>query len=579
MLTELRIKNFAIIDDLALELDPGFLVFTGETGAGKSIIIDAVEMLLGGRADSTVVRTGADLAYIEGTFKLKGSAQEAVGDILAGEGLLEDPEHLVLGREVRREGRNAARINGRTVTLGMLREVGDVLVDVHGQSDHLSLLRVKEHLQLLDRYGEYDDLLQEYQRAYRELVALREEIRRLERSEQDAARRSELLAFQLNEIEAAQLRPGELEDLLEERTRLANAEKLTRLAEEARSALSAGFGRGASVSDSLGAAAEALEDLARIDPSMAELQGEAQALLETAGEISRSLRLYVEGIEFNPARLDQVEDRISLIHDLQRKYGGDIESVLAYGERAQEELEEIDTAGERLSQLREQEAEELQRTGELGVRLSEARAEAGERLSGEIMVALEDLRMEGARFQVEARMVEDPEGVPAAGGRYGFKSSGLDQVEFLIEPNPGEGLQPLVKTASGGETSRMMLGLKGVLADADQTPTLIFDEIDQGIGGRVGAIVGRRLWRLAQSHQVLCITHLPQLAAFGDRHYRVEKDVRQGRTVTLAYPLEGADRLTELAVMLGGETEANLQSAEELLAAARVEKGVEKERV
>ena len=573
MLTELGIRDFAIIQEVSLRLGAGFVVFTGETGAGKSIIIDAVEMLLGGRAEASMIRTDAAAALIEGVFHINPSNGEELQALLESEGLQDDPTALTLGREIRREGRSICRVNGRTVSLGLMRAIGELLVDVHGQSEHLSLLRVKEHLNLLDRYAQTEVLRQEFQHAFGTLLAVRRELAELRERERDAARRSEMLAFQIDEIQAASLRPEEEAALTEERSRLANAEQLADLAGRAIAALDESVDESAPASDLLGQAAEVLASLAKVDSSMEQIHAETQALVEQAGDVARRLRLYRDEIEFNPKRLDEVEERIGLIRGLGRKYGGRVEAVLAHAESARQELETITHAEQRIRELSSQEATGLRKLGDIGARLSQARREAGERLAAAVEGELADLRMAGARFGLDFQWEDEAEGAPVGERRVAFGPSGLDRAEFLVAPNPGEGLKPLVKIASGGETSRLMLGLKGVLARADQTPTLIFDEIDQGIGGRVGAVVGRKLWGLAQTHQVLCVTHLPQLAAFGDQHFRVEKRVKRGRTITMVGPMSQAERAEELASMLGSVSEANRQSAGDLLRQAAQEKG------
>lgn len=572
MLSELRIQDFAIIEDLHIDFERGFVVFTGETGAGKSILIDAVEMLLGGRADSTMVRTGSKVALIEGAFRLDPLVRDEVLTILEREGLADDAEEVLLGREVRAEGRNLCRVNGRTVTLTLMREIGDLLVDVHGQSEHLSLLRVREHLHLLDRYAQADEQKQTYRVAYENLTQVRSELRRLRQREKEAAQRADMLRYQINEIEAAALKPGEEEQLLAERTRLANAEQLTSLAGQAIAALDSAPTERDAGTDLLGKAAHALSGLAKIDASMQEMQTDVQALVEQVSEVARRLRIYMEEIEFDPDRLDVVEERVDLIRTLKRKYGESIENILRHAAQAHEELESITHAEERIQRLELQEHDLLEQVGQLGMELSKARREAAKDLSRMIESELSELRMEGARFHVDMQWEEQEGGVPLDGRSVAFGPDGLDQVEFMVEPNPGEGLKPLVRIASGGETSRLMLGLKSVLAKADRTPTLIFDEIDQGIGGRVGAIVGRKMWGLAHDHQVLCVTHLPQLGAFGDQHLKVEKVLEAGRTVTVVNGLSDAERIPEMAQMLGGATESNLESAAELLRTAREQK-------
>jgi len=568
MLNELHIENFAIIDRLDLTFESGFIVLTGETGAGKSIIIDAVELLLGGRADSAQVRAGANAAVLEGTFRVSPQVSADVEMILKEAEITLEGGFVTLGREVRVEGRSICRVAGRTVNLGLLKELGDRLVDVHGQSEHLSLLRVGEHLQLLDRYAADESLREEYGRAHAELGQVRLELARLSQIERDATRRTELLTYQAEEIEAAALQPGEDAALLEERTRLANAEQLAGLAERAITELAGADDRAPAARDRLAAAAQALGALAKVDTGATDLNTEMRDLAERAADMARRLRVYRERVEFNPRRLEQVEERLNLIRTLLRKYGGTVESVHGHAASARRDLATIQHAEERMRQLQEEEAQRLPGLGDVGERLSQARREASLRLAKGIEDELEALSMSGARFEVALDWQDDPAGVPANGRRVGYGPRGLDRVEFLVAPNPGEGLKPLAKTASGGETSRLMLGLKGVLAQADQTPTLVFDEIDQGIGGRVGAVVGEKLWRLSPAHQVLCITHLPQLAAFADQHIKVEKKVLEGRTLTRARILEGEERRDELALMLGALTDANRRSADELLAQA-----------
>jgi DNA repair protein RecN (Recombination protein N) len=572
MLIELRIRDFAIIEELELQFGAGFIVFTGETGAGKSIIIDAVELLLGGRAESTFIRSEAEIASIEGTFKLDAEIRPAVIEILEREALLDDEEIVLLAREIRREGRNICRINGRTVSLALLSEIGQFLVDLHGQSEHLSLLRVREHLNLLDRYAQAESVLDQYRLSYRDLQRTRGALADLRRQEQELVRKADFLRFQIEEVQAAQLKPGEDEALREERTRLANAEQLAQSSEAALSALTGSHGERTSAKDALGRVVDELRGLAKVDPGTQELADSAQGLEDQVSELTRSVRGYRESIEFNPHRLDEVEERLSLISSLKRKYGETIEAVLEQTAAAAEELDSIEHGEQRTEELLTREQELLTNLGTLGSQLSDLRRAAGTRLETAIEAELEDLRMSGAKFGLDLQWKKDSEGAQVGEERYALGPSGLDQVEFLVAPNPGEGLKPLARIASGGETSRLMLGMKSVLARADHTPTLIFDEIDQGIGGRVGAVVGKKLWGLTTSHQVLCITHLPQLAAFGDQHYRVEKQLHDGRTVTVVTPLTGEARIHELATMLGAETEPNLQSAAELLLVARQKK-------
>lgn len=570
MLAELRIQNFAIIDRLDLKLGAGLTILTGETGAGKSIILDAVTMLIGGRADASVIRAEADAAFVEGTYALAGSAKEAVNEILKREELDDDPNHVTLTREVRREGRSIARLNGRTVSLSLLREVGAHLVDIHGQSEHLSLLDPRAHLGLLDRFADVTPLLTEYRKTYRALLDLRRELTDLRAAQADAARRVEMLTFQAEEIEAAKLKKGEDEELRRERDRLANAESLAQHAQEALAVLDESTPEASAASDLMGQAVQALSALAKTDPSKKELAERMDILSENLADLARELRDYLEEIEFNPKRLDEVEERLNLVFQLTRKYGGSIEAVNKFGAEARAQLETISTAGERVEELSAAEAKLLEKLSAQALKLSEKRRQAAETMSRGIETELDDLKMAAARFGVDFQTRPDPNGIPLADGtRAAFDQNGFDRVEFLVAPNPGEGLKPLAKIASGGETSRLMLGLKNVLARADEVPSLIFDEIDQGIGGRVGLVVGYKLWRLARNHQVFCVTHLPQLAAFGDQHYQVQKLVEKNRTLTRVEKVDGDARLLELSQMLGEVGEGTLRSAHEILQTAR----------
>jgi DNA repair protein RecN (Recombination protein N) len=566
MLTELRIENFAIIDQLELHFGDGLTAFTGETGAGKSIILDAIEVLVGVKADATFIRSGADRANVEAVFRIPERSRAEIMDILQREELLDDPNFVSFGRELRKEGRNIARINGRSVNVSLLRELGGYLVDIHGQSEHLSLLNVRSHLGLLDRYAASEELLADYRQTYKRLTEVRRELERLRQSEQDAERRTDLLIYQIQEIRSANLDVEDEENLRQERSRLANAENLAGMAQRSLLLLDEGSDEAPAVSDALGQVVEALQSVAKIDKSQEQLSQRAEELAVNAGELARDLRDYLEGIEFNPRRLTEVEDRIDLINRLKRKYGGTIELVLAFAARAEEDLETINHASERIQELEGEEAQLLPVLAQKAIRLSTCRTQAAETLARGVEGELGDLSMSGARIQVECLHPEDAHGLPLEDGRrVAFDANGIDRVEFLIAPNPGEGFKPLVKIASGGETSRLMLALKNVLAKADHVSTLIFDEIDQGIGGRVGAVVGEKLWQLGRQHQVLCITHLPQLAAYGDQHFCVHKEVGAGRTTTRVSALDGDKRLDELALMLGQVSDVNRTAAREAL--------------
>jgi len=570
MLSALRIQNFAIIDHLELDFGPGLVVFTGETGAGKSIIMDALEMLLGGRTDATAIRSDADLARVEATFKLSGPERLAAHEILKREDLLDEQDYVILTREIRREGRSLARINGRTISLSLLKELGELLVDIHGQSEHLSLLNIHAHLGLLDRYANVESLLATYRKTYQNLLDLRRQLEELHTAQRDAELRTEMLTFQADEIEVAKLKPGEDEDLRKERDRLANAESLTNLAQQALTALDEGTSESPSASDLIGQAVRSLAKLAQVDTTQNPLAEQSVLLEENLADLARSLRNYLEAIEFNPKRLEEVEERLDLIRRLERKYGGTLESTIAFAVDARNQLDTIITAAGRIGELDTAESAELAKLSGQALGLSQKRKESAEQMSKSIEAELGDLLMAAARFAVDFQTRPTADGIPLPDGtRVAFDGNGLDKAEFLVAPNPGEGLKPLARIASGGETSRLMLALKNVLASADQVPTLIFDEIDQGIGGRVGGTVGEKLWHLGRSHQVFVITHLPQLAVYGDQHFQVQKVVEKNRTVTKVATLTGEQRTLELAQMLGAVTEGTLRSAHDILQSAQ----------
>jgi DNA repair protein RecN (Recombination protein N) len=566
MLSELHIKNFAIIESLDLNLTSGLIIFTGETGAGKSILIDAVETLLGGKADPSLIRTDSKRAYIEGFFKIDPPLYNNIIDTLSGEELIEDQNYLTLSREIRAEGRNIARINGHSVNLNVLKQVGQLLVDIHGQSEHLSLLRSSRHLELLDNYASTHELMEQYQENYRRYQQVARELKQLQIEERESARRTDMFRYQINEIESARLKIGEEEILMSERNRLANAENLASTIQEARIAIEESTPDSNSAIDLLGKVVDALNSLVRLDPSQNSLSEQAQAIFDETVDLSNKLRKYHEAIEYNPKRLDQIESRLSQIQILRKKYADSIEAILDFARDAAQQLERINHASERIVELETEKALLLNQIKENGEALSHQRCQDAEMLSQRVEAELADLNMSKTIFQVSFQRQADPQGLLLDNGkRISFDANGLDHVEFLIAPNPGEGLKPLVKIASGGETSRLMLAMKHVLVTADNIPSLIFDEIDQGIGGRIGNIVGEKLWRLAQQHQVLCVTHLPQIAAFADMHFHVHKEIRDGRTITLVQKLNDEKRITELAQMIGGISEGTLQSSRELI--------------
>lgn len=565
MLTHLRIQNFAIIHDLTLQLEAGLSTFTGETGAGKSIILDGIEVLVGGKTDAGQIRAGEDKSLLEAEFTLNPQVDQEVLQILEREEL-NDGLQLLLSREIRKEGRSPARVNGRSVSTALLKEIGSCLVDIHGQSEHLSLLNTRQHLSLLDRYAQNESSLKLYQDQYRSFQALKKELSELQRSEQETLQRGDLLRFQVQEIEAARLQPDEEEPLKQERDRLAHAEVLAANIQESLLLLDEGNPEGQPISEGFGQVVKKIEALLRYDASLKELSDNAAVLEEQISDLSRSLRSYQEQIEFNPRRLQQVDDRLNTIQLLKKKYGNSVSAVIEFGRQAKAKLEGLEHSSERKAELEGQIDKLKQAVLQAGYELRKTRQQASQTLEKAIEGELADLSMAGARFQVEILPLADGDGQPAP------TDQGLDQVQFLIAPNPGEGLKPMVKIASGGETSRLMLALKNVLTRADSVPTLIFDEIDQGISGRVGSMVGEKLWLLGRNHQVFCVTHLAQLAAFGDQHFSVRKLVDAQRTSTQVVKLSKEQRAQELTQLIGNTSATGLAGAAEMLQRAEERK-------
>jgi len=579
MLEELRIKNFAIIDQLDLTFAAGLNVITGETGAGKSIVIDAVEMLLGGKADPSFVRAGEERAIIEGTFALDVQAQTLMRPILEREELLDATgAHIVnIAREIRSNGRSSARVNGVAVNQEVLQEIGDLLVDVHGQSAHLSLLKPSSHIDLLDRYADIMDERAKLAKVVDTLYGVRRTIEELLKDEAAVKRRADRLRDEIEDIDDAELVVGEDDELKNERNRLANSEQLVKLSGDALTMLygdERGSGQMGALDQLLDAAA-ALNKLANIDSALKADHDTAEEIAVQAEELAKSLRRYGDSVEYSPARLDEVEERLETINNLKRRYGGDVQAVLAYADKARVELEGIENSEENVKALQAQEDSLLHAIGTLAHQVSGARTAAAARLSAMIVTELGDLRMGKARFEVGIEQTDASEGVYVEARRLAFDATGIDRVEFLMSANLGEPLRPLAKVASGGEAARIMLALKRVLSAADHTPTLIFDEIDQGIGGRVGTVVGEKLWALTRDHQVMVVTHLAQLAGYADRHYRVMKLIDDGRTRTQIIPLtQDFQRIEELAAMLGTMNESGYQSAKELIDSALAYKRV-----
>lgn len=597
MLAELNISNFAIIDRLYLRLGPGFNALTGETGAGKSIIIDALGALLGSKIGPEFVRHGAQSARVEGQFDLSNlqpAPRDALVSYLSDGGLMDaddgSDDTVIIAREINASGRTVARVNGRMVNLPTLQAIGELLVDVHGQSEHVSLLRSATHIDLLDEYAGLRAERKEMFDLVTKLRAAQKELRELQRDERELARRADLLTFQVEEIDKAELAVGEDAELTNERSRLSNAERLSSLCDSIYALLieggdedgysrRGGGGRrggegmpvasGPSVRDAVAQASGMLADLVRLDTTLEEQEPALAAIYDSVEELGRTLRQYRETVEADPNRLIEIEERLSLIHELKRKYGQTIPEIIAFGKQAADELDTITNSEERIAKLQDRIDSLGVEIGVLGAGMTEKRAEAGTGLARAVEAAMKDLLMGSARFDVSVTQSHAGDGVPLPGkdGMWAFSDKGVDKVEFLLSPNPGEPLKPLAKVASGGETSRIMLALKSILSEADLTPTLVFDEVDVGVGGRSGGVVGEKLWVLTSSHQVLCITHLPQIAAFADDHFKITKQVVDDRTRTRVDRLDPEEQEQEIAAMIGGApvSAAALENAREML--------------
>ena len=494
-------------------------------------------------------------------------------------------EEMILAREVNVDGRNTCRVNGRIVPLRLLNALAQHLVDIHGQNQHLSLLRVREHMDILDKYGGLWQLRSEVAEVVRQLTEVRQKLEQLQKDEKELAQRVDFLRYQVAEIGTANLRPSEDDDLTQERDRVANAEQIITLSDHAYRALYDSFDRHESVMDLMGQVSKDLSQLERLDPSLSQTVESVDALTHQVDELARALRSYRDGIEYSPARLQELEERLDLINSLKRKYGGTIEEILAFGERASEELEKLDHSEERTEGLKSREIDLRKQVGELAGQLSEARQHAAKRLADAIQEEVAGLALGHAQVLVDIRQSESEDGVPVGtagpgpnatsslGGEsirhLAYNGTGIDSVEFLISLNLGEPPRPLARVASGGEASRLMLAIKTILSTADQIPILVFDEIDAGIGGRVGSVLGQKLWGLSKSHQVLCVTHLPQIACYADHHAKVTKIASHDRTVTSVEALDGEARVSELSQMLGSDSGAARANALEMLQQAK----------
>ncbi|MFH1169382.1 MAG: DNA repair protein RecN [Chloroflexota bacterium] len=555
MLLELKVKDLGIIADISWRLGNGLNVITGETGAGKSLVIDAVEALLAGRVDEEAIRHGADEARIEGVFALPRDGHTPLGELLAEKGLAGEGDTLAINCELRRQGRSVLRVNGNAVPRGLLRQIGRLLVDIHGQSQHLSLLDQKFQLDFLDIYGHNTELRQEFGDRASELFKTDQELRALAEASRDLARRQEFLRFQADEIARAKLREGEEEQLDKERNILSLSEQLKALSWAAYQALHGEETSYASAStiDRLGEAAELLKKLVDIDPALKQQVDFIEETRYGLEEAARDIRAYSDRQENDPARLEEIESRLELIKGLKRKYGQSVADVLAFQSQADAELAGFSQSTRRQSELEERRSRLMAEMGQIAARISQARHRAAKQLAAGVKRELQDLNMSGVGFEVSIKQSPDNQGILSPDGvAYAYNSDGIDTVEFMAATNPGEPLKPLARIASTGEISRFMLALKGALSQADSTPVLVFDEIDIGVGGRSGEVIGRKLWALARRRQVICVTHLPQIAAFADAHFSVHKESPGERTLSLLESLDGSSRLEELAVMLAG---------------------------
>jgi DNA repair protein RecN (Recombination protein N) len=563
MLTELTVKNFALLKELKVELGEGLNILTGATGAGKSILVGAIGFLLGGRAGRHMIRQGTASATVEGVFDL--SSREALVDKLEDLGLTPDGGLLILKRQISGKGDSRAYANGSRLTLAQLKRVGDLLIDLHGQHDHQSLLHTGQHLALLDDYGSLQTLRDQVAGEHRRLMTLHQELQDLTETIQERKERQELFQFQLREIEQVQPEEGEDENLERERKILENVESLF---EGINSAYHNLFEEDSSIVQRLSSVRQTLERLGHTDAALGKSGQECAALVYQLEDLSASLRQYARGLRRDPERLAVVQERLQDLQRLRRKYGGSIPAVLRYKAELAGKLDSLASGDERQEQLRQELSASVQRFSQSCSRLSSARKEMAIKLQREVESELALLGMPKTRFAVQIKQVEDEAGwIQLSGRKFHADATGMDGVEFLIAPNPGEGLRPLAKIASGGEISRIMLAMKAILAQADQVPLLVFDEIDVGIGGEVAEAVGLALRSLVRSHQVLCITHLHQIASLADEHLCVRKQQRGGRTETVIKKLSAPERVEEVARMMGGEkiTQITLDHAQEMI--------------
>ena len=551
MLEVLHIENIAIIEEADIRFEAGFNALTGETGAGKSIVIDALSAVLGQRTSRELIRTGADKAFVSAIF----SSVEP--SLLAELGITpEEDGSLLLQREIHSDGKSVCRIGGRPVTVGQLKALGSRLLNIHGQHDGQQLLDEEEHLRFLDSFGRTERLFNAYTEKYNHFTEIQRKMQSLQMDESEKARRVDTLTYQIGELERAQLRAGEEEELSARRNLLRNAEKFISAVSEADYALN-GDDSGDGALGLLRRAQDAIGAVRHLDDGYAALYQRLEALYSEAYDVAATVEDRRESFDFSPNELDEVESRMDQLYRLKKKYGPSVEDMLAYLDRCRAELEQIEYAGDTLIRLERELAKAEQAALDAAERLSQGRRQAAEQLSAQILEELRQLDMGKIRFAAD--MAEKPLG-----------PDGIDQVRFLMSANVGEELRPIHKIASGGELARIMLAMKNVLSEQDMVGTMVFDEVDTGVSGRAAQKVAEKMARISRRKQVLCVTHLPQLAAMADTHFSVEKGEQNGRTYTAVQRLDREQRRQELARLTGGShvSQTMLDGAEELLAEA-----------
>jgi len=564
MLELLTISNYAIIDELTADFSGGLNVITGETGAGKSIVVDALELVLGARASSEMIRAEASSLDVSGIFSVDRTLLEGVMPMEAVDG------PLILRREVRADGNNRCYINDRPVTLRVLKDIGDKLVDFHGQHDHQSLLVVSEHVRFLDGYGGFESLSRDVAHLYNDMFGLRRSIQSVQRDIESARRDRELYSFQLEEIDRANIKPGEDNELEAAIRKLSRARELktlgTRLFQELSEA-------DESVARRIGGLTAEVEDAARYDSELEQQVEKLAAIEEEIEDIARYFRGYSDGIDDDPALLAELDERMALVERLKKKYGPSLDDVFGHRDRIRSELERAERSDEELEILRSRLAKVESDLAAQSAALSEKRKEAAPHLTKEVEAHLAELGMSAARLVIDIAVCESAEKVKLGDREMAVTENGCDSVEFLITANPGEPPRPLVKVASGGEISRIMLALKLSLMDVNRVPTMVFDEIDVGVSGRIAESVGRKLKKLTEKRQAIVITHLPQIAVMARQHFSARKTVTDDRTRTGLVRLDDDMRRQELASLLSGEklTDTALAHAQELMDAQKKE--------